>query len=545
MTARRLRAPFAALTLPCLALSSLAQWNVDPAENLKVCGATGWQTVPKLAATADGGCYMGWFDPRSGNYDMYIQRYDRFGHPQFAADGLLVSNNAQNSSLVDWSLIADSSGNAVLVFTDIRAVGDLDVYAYRIAADGTFLWGPNGVTLSSNADFEPAPKAAELSDGSFLFAWARIPSPGDGVIVMQKVDAAGTPQYPGDGVTTTVEATRDQGFCSVVAAESGKYIVSWLRDISTFGSPRHIRCQKFNSDGTPAWGSHVSVFDATSVPIAYDPILRSDGAGGAVLGWHRSSANLFASFVQHLDANGLELFPHNGAEIATLPAGQHHMNPAISYNAASGETIVIYSEQTSNQAQRGVRAQKLSALGARAWGDSGVELRPVDTNIEDFIRCVPSGAGGAIAMCFDAPTGSVVQDRVVAFRLDVNGNLTWPGGERILASQLTDKGRLPVVADGSGGAIALWEDNRNDVTSSVDLYAQNVNANGSLGPLGDLNCDGDVNILDINAFTLALSDPAGYAIAYPDCDILLADVNGDGSADILDINPFIAVLAGS
>ncbi|TWT45087.1 FG-GAP repeat protein [Phycisphaerae bacterium RAS1] len=61
---------------------------------------------------------------------------------------------------------------------------------------------------------------------------------------------------------------------------------------------------------------------------------------------------------------------------------------------------------------------------------------------------------------------------------------------------------------------------------------------------GDMNCDGQVNILDINAFTLAVSDPLAYAAAYPECDITAGDLNGDGNVDILDINPFVALLSG-
>ncbi|TWT44735.1 hypothetical protein RAS1_11510 [Phycisphaerae bacterium RAS1] len=61
---------------------------------------------------------------------------------------------------------------------------------------------------------------------------------------------------------------------------------------------------------------------------------------------------------------------------------------------------------------------------------------------------------------------------------------------------------------------------------------------------GDVNCDGAINVLDINPFTLALSDPVAYAAMYPGCDIDLADVNGDGNVDVLDINPFIALLSG-
>ncbi|TWT42411.1 hypothetical protein RAS1_35430 [Phycisphaerae bacterium RAS1] len=62
--------------------------------------------------------------------------------------------------------------------------------------------------------------------------------------------------------------------------------------------------------------------------------------------------------------------------------------------------------------------------------------------------------------------------------------------------------------------------------------------------LGDLNCDGAVNVLDINPFILALSDPAAYAAAYPTCEIANGDVNGDGNVDVLDINPFVALLSG-
>jgi hypothetical protein len=63
-------------------------------------------------------------------------------------------------------------------------------------------------------------------------------------------------------------------------------------------------------------------------------------------------------------------------------------------------------------------------------------------------------------------------------------------------------------------------------------------------PLGDVNCDGVVNFDDINAFMLALSDPAAYAAAFPSCDRLKADCNADGVVDFDDIDPFVALLSG-
>ena len=61
---------------------------------------------------------------------------------------------------------------------------------------------------------------------------------------------------------------------------------------------------------------------------------------------------------------------------------------------------------------------------------------------------------------------------------------------------------------------------------------------------GDLNCDGAINAFDIDPFVLALTDPAGYAMAYPDCDHMLADINGDGTVNSFDIDPFVELLAG-
>jgi hypothetical protein len=59
---------------------------------------------------------------------------------------------------------------------------------------------------------------------------------------------------------------------------------------------------------------------------------------------------------------------------------------------------------------------------------------------------------------------------------------------------------------------------------------------------GDVNCDGAVNLGDINPFVEALSDPQGYQNAYPSCWPSNADVNGDGSVNFGDINPFVDLL---
>lgn len=62
---------------------------------------------------------------------------------------------------------------------------------------------------------------------------------------------------------------------------------------------------------------------------------------------------------------------------------------------------------------------------------------------------------------------------------------------------------------------------------------------------GDMNCDGAVSLGDLGGFVLAVTNPAGYPIAYPNCNIVNADVNLDGAVTVSDIGPFVALLTDS
>lgn len=123
--------------------------------------------------------------------------------------------------------------------------------------------------------------------------------------------------------------------------------------------------------------------------------------------------------------------------------------------------------------------------------------------------------------------GGVSYDTVIAAATADDGSFVWT-----VPNRYTPLGRIKVVArDGSGN-------------TGFDASTSHITIAGTPGPLGDLNCDGVTDILDINAFTLALADVAAYSAAYPNCDITRADCNLDGNIDVLDINPFIAELAG-
>lgn len=463
-----LAAPLAAST------AARAQWSTDPGVNLAVADHAGTETIPLVASTPDGGTYVAWFDGTGGSFQVRLQRLNAVGVEQWAHDGILISDHPQNSALFGWDMIADSSGNAVLVFSDERGGGDLDIYAYRISPTRQFLWGPDGVTLSNNPDFEPAPRVVEASDGDFVFVWQRDPSSGDGDIRMQRLSPAGAVRLAPGGVPIVASLNEDPGFVIMAPTDNGSVIVAWLRNIRSFSSPRHLRARKFSATGTPVWVSHVVVYDQFSLPIGYFPEIRPDGAGGAVLVWHRSDGSFFNGFVQHLDAAGVELFPHEGVPVSTT-GGTHHISPSPAYDPATGSTYVFWNERNSLQSQWGIYAQKITAAGARAWGDGGLTLMPVDSVFKSLPRAAPD-AGEALAVLPYQPSGT---DTLVAWRLDASGTSVWGPSPVVLSNAASGKARYPVSIDGYGTLKVAWEDDRN---GSTDVYAQNVLRGGALGP---------------------------------------------------------------
>ncbi len=83
------------------------------------------------------------------------------------------------------------------------------------------------------------------------------------------------------------------------------------------------------------------------------------------------------------------------------------------------------------------------------------------------------------------------------------------------------------------------------VPSGVDASAGSISFTvAGAGLPGDMNCDGNVSVGDINPFVLALTDPAGYAAAFPDCDINNGDCSNDGNVSVGDINCFVDLVVG-
>ena len=439
-----------------------ALWSSDPAVNLVVGNGAGEQVLPKVAPTPDGGAWIGWFDGGAG-YDVRVQKLDAAGNGLLPHNGVLVANRSF-SSVQDWGLDIDSSGNALLAFRDDRFGGE-QITAAKVTPAGTLAWGVNGVQLTATSDFVASPKIAGTSDGGAVVTWTQNAS-----TKLQKLDGAGAPQW-----VTDVTLTPGAGSYSASDLHDAgtDVILAFVHQTGSFGSPRHLLAQKFDATGALLWGAgHVAVFDGGSLQFGNFPYFVPDGLGGAGFSWYDASTTALQCYAQRILPDGTEAFPHNGTAVSTN-AVRVRVSPSAAFDAATGMTYVFWEEQNSSQSQSGLYGQKVDATGARKWGTEGVAVVPVGASQILLVRTLTGGSG---AFAFWSGVPSFNQDRLYGVRLDASGVVDVPIFD--VASTPSGKSRLSVGKSPTGVAILAWSDQRTD---GGDIYAQNVNADGSLG----------------------------------------------------------------
>ena len=458
-------------------IKSNAQWSSDPAANLQVCDVTGDQALPKIASTTDGGCYIAWFDNRNGSYAVYLQRLDALGNKQWTSDGMLISDNTQSSSLVDWAIASDNHNNAIVTFTDTRDNDSLHAFAYLVDTSGNMLWGENGIRLSGVGDYQPNPVACQTSDGNYVFAW--IVAADTQKIALQKISLAGQKMWGADPIIYASGNNENYTYPAVVPSENGSVIVVHTGYTGPFyAAVVHIYAQKFDTDGNTVWTNPggVAIQDRAGIPFYVHPAVISDDANGVFVSWYDDwdSNNLFSSFVQHVTSTGSITFPANGAEVSTNTI-KHHLYPTIAYNSGTDELYCFWIEETSLQDNFAMYGQKFDASGSRLWNSEGIAFTSMTQNSIFQPHALPTDTS-VFVMYIQGNTG--VSQGVYSFMANSSGDLVW--NPAVVTMSDPTPAKLHAVSTLSTDKIAFftWEDTRND---GGGIYAQNINQNGELG----------------------------------------------------------------
>jgi len=351
----------------------------------------------KLVSDGAGGVIVAWIDYRSfASYDIYAQRINAAGSLQWPSGGVPVCTAAGDQT--NASVVADASGGAIVTWHDYRS-GTADIYAQRVSSAGTALWTANGVVLCNATGSQLSPLAATDGAGGMIAAWQDSRA-GNVDVYAQRITASGIVQWAANGVNlmTAFGANVNQYVSGIVSDGAGGAIATW-QDYR-YGN-YDVFANRVSSTGVVMW----TTFGAQFTGLAADQLsttIVTDGAGGAIIGWYDSSQNIYAGRV---DAAGIPMWASEGVAICTAPNQQ--TDPVMVSDGAGG-AIVSWRDRRSG-VDNDIYAQHISAAGVTQWTPNGVA---VCTAVADqSIPVVASnGSGGAILAWTDFRSGSYLND---------------------------------------------------------------------------------------------------------------------------------------
>lgn len=257
-----------------------AAWTSD---GVAVCVAADQQSSPVIVSDGAGGAIIAWADRRSGtNRDIYARRITSAGALQWTADGNAVCTAASDQD--SPAMTSDGAGGAIITWTDARD-GFTDIYIQRMNGVGAAQWTANGNKICGAAGAQVDPQIISDTSGGAILVWSDARNSGttSDDTYAQRVNASGAAQWTADGIVVC-NAANQQVLARMAPNGSGGAVVAWM-DTRSGGLNYDIYAQRINANGTAQWTPN-GVALCTASNAQASPTVASDGFGGAIVAWH-------------------------------------------------------------------------------------------------------------------------------------------------------------------------------------------------------------------------------------------------------------------
>ena len=540
------------------------QWTVG---GVPLCTATGPQWRPAIASDGKGGAIVAWLDNRRGNTsdygDIYAQRISFDGAVQWPATGVVLCTGTGVSSFP--AIVSDRVGGAIVTWGDNRNNDDPDIYAQRISFNGTPQWQPNGVALCTASHSQYNPVIASDGAGGAIVTWNDdrhdVAPNYNPDIYAQWISFDGKHKWQANGVAVCT-AAGNQGDPAIVSDGMGGAIVTWW-DQRTSGWPQcDIYAQRLSFKGAPQWQAN-GVALCTAAGERYEPILTSDGAGGAIVAWRDMRDGNWDIYARRISSGGTPRWQPDGVTdgVAICTATGSQGAPAAITSTRDHGAIVTWPDSRSGTSD--IYAQKISRLGVVRWTLDGVAV------------CTAAGGQGAPAITSACSDGVIVawadarsdDGDIYAQRVDtlgvLGGNCSYPvavslvqktdyitgnqprcvviGDWGFIPRDSSDKRSALVIANqGSNAVSVLFGDSTGSFGAKTDYGTGSAPYSVAIGDLnGDWRPDLAVANYASNTVSVLLGDSTGsfgpktdYGTGSYPFSVAIGDLNGDWIPDL-------------
>jgi hypothetical protein len=385
------------------------------------------------------------------------------GHADWTENGIPLgtASGAQVSPVITY----DGTGGAVIVWTDSRNPVNSDIYAQGVTADGAIRWFPNAMPCCTAANYQSSPLVIPDGAGGTIVAWQDLRTGGTVDLYVQKLSIIGYIEWASNGVAI---CTGKNGLVlgGMVSDGAGGAIITWhdRRDFTN-----GVFAQRIDSNGTVMWTAN-GVTVSSQAEHQQSPALAPDGSGGAIIAWEDRRNGTYDIYAQRIDASGAPQWTAGGIPICD--SGQNQTTVRV-VEDGSGGAVIAWSDRR-NTVDFDIFAQRVDASGDLQWAFGS----PVGAWMYDQTDCrlIHIGSGETIVTWIDGRSGTSTD--IYAQKVNAAGTGQWTNAGVPVCAATGDQDNVRIVPNGSGGALVSWDDERNG-TTNVDIYAQNVAADGT------------------------------------------------------------------
>ena len=444
-------------------LTTRAQYSMIPASPFKVCQYADQQTGVQ-AFNKGNFTYVYWLDKRSGKNEVYGQKLDAAGVPQWAANGKLIATATgaiqamrvmpwQNGTFISW-LTLDSS-----ICKYINGAGN-DVWAQPVLVATT----GNGVIYMENTGYNVFP-----NDSGVTITHAVIYSGGSDLFTFNRVDFTGNLRWsPLQNMTTL------QGYDYRTTSDNknGFYVLSKGNGI---GSTMYIK--RYDMQGNAVWPATIDITSGTSsLGFAGNIYMSADTAANLFVCWEANGGTIQLT---KLYAAGGFVWPSLRVA-ASGPTAQYPVRPAL--KLVNDKLYVTWLETSGSNSI--CMMQKIDTSGAIQWASGGIAIDTAN-GYYGYPKIALSDSN-AVTVFYQGTPGVYFQSQ----RVRSNGTLSWLPKGRYVATVASDwvsyGDYVPLDDEVNGCNVVCWS-----TSASSDIAAAKICSDGML-----VSIDESLNTVD-------------------------------------------------
>ncbi|MGB9613229.1 MAG: hypothetical protein ACPL4K_03520, partial [Candidatus Margulisiibacteriota bacterium] len=404
-----------------------------------------------------------WQDLRNGNYDLWGQKISLSGAQLWDKKGIIICNAQGVVAHQNVNLIRSNQVETIVVFEDGR-FGYTNIFAQKINAAGTLLWGKDGIAVAKVKAHQANPQLVSDGAGGAIIAWEDNRNPNFPKIYAQRISTTGKKIWENGSLPLTKINSR-QSRPLVVSDQAAGAIVIWEDERSPLGL-KDLYAQRISAKGELLWGKN-GIPVCTENGDQTDVVAVSDGFGGVFVVWtdYRNGERNPDIYAQRINSQGKLLWKEDGVVVCAAPDVQR--SPQIA-NDNEGGIVISWTDKGGGSYD--IYAQRLNSQGNALWLADGIPVSQLARTQQNS-----RWATSQILVWEDYRFGNW---DIFAAALSAQGKLIW-GEEGIAIVSLPQTQYSPqAIPWKDDSAIISWEDYRSG--QQYEIFVQKISKEGKI-----------------------------------------------------------------